>query len=70
MQTIKKPNLLDIINDTASTVRLECVRTHIVIIKKDGIELTTSYKKGTMLPRNCIFLKPGNWRICPKKHLR
>lgn len=70
VNTSKTPKLLDVINDTTSTVRLQCIRGHIVNLGYISTFLhnTISYRTGIVLPRNCIFLKPGHWKIAAKKH--
>lgn len=72
MEEIKKPKLLDVINDTASTVRLQCTVSHTVCLGSNSTygHNTILYKKGEIHSRNVIHLRPGHWRICPKKYLK
>lgn len=66
MSKLKKPMLLEVINDTSSTVVLKCKRAYVIT---NGIGfILQSYKKGEMHPRNCISLRDGHWKIAPKKY--
>lgn len=56
--------LLKVINNTSSDVKLMCIQAHIVKLE----EFEKSYRKGEIHPRNVIYLIPGKWKIAAKKH--
>lgn len=58
---------LEVINNTSSQIKLICTRGHIVLTEPHHTEIP--YKKGEIHSRNCIYLNPAHWKICPKRLL-
>lgn len=60
--------LLDVINNTASRVVLECTRPYSGEYFSERLGAMYGYKRGERHPRNTIILIVGHWKIAAAKY--